>query len=159
LWTDRFPRFIQRADAAPLWAGGATPPLRVITDITCDPGGSNELLVKVTDPGDPAYVVDPETLAVTPGFAGHGPVIVAVDILPAELPRDASRTFSGALVELAAHLASDEPFPAADDPSIPGPLRRSLMVLRGRLVPPWDERLAGPLAKHGGAPRARKESE
>jgi Alanine dehydrogenase/PNT, N-terminal domain len=157
-WTDRYPRFVQREDVAALWADGNTPALRVLTDITCDPGGSNELLVRTTDPGDPAYVVDPDTLAVTPGFEGRGPVIVAVDILPAELPRDASQHFSGALVDLVAHLAKDDPFPAADDPSIPGPLRRSLMVLRGRLVPPWNERLAGPLAKHGGAPQARKES-
>lgn len=156
-WTERFPRFVLQKDAAPLWADGRRPALRVITDITCDPGGSNELLVKITDPGDPAYVVDPATLQATPGFEGHGPVVVAVDILPAELPREASRHFSGALSALVPHLAKDDPFPSADDPSIPGPLRRSLMVLRGKLVPPWDERLAKPLAKYGTA-RSGKES-
>jgi hypothetical protein len=94
--------------------------------------------------------VDPDTFQSSPGFAGRGPVVLAIDILPAELPRDASRTFSVALVELAMHLATDRPFPSAQDPSVPGPLRRSLIALRGELVDPWDQRLAEPLAQHGG---------
>lgn len=149
-WTEGYPRFLLQEDVAALWANGATPRLRVITDITCDIGGSNELLVRTTEPGDPTYVVDPDTLDTVPGFEGRGPVLLAVDILPAELPRDASRHFSTALVDNVAELARDDAFSTPDDPSIPGPLRRSLIALRGKLVAPWDERLAEPLAAHGG---------
>ena len=83
---------------------------------------------------------------------GKLPELISTGVYRMEsvLPRDASRHFSRALVGLAGHLAADDPFPDARDPSIPGELRRSLMVLRGRLVPPWDERLAEPLAQHGG---------
>ncbi len=149
-WQEGYPKFLLRDDIRKLYAGGATPRLRLVTDITCDLDGSDELLVKTTDPGDPTYVVDPDTFEITPGLKGRGPVILAVDILPAELPRDASRTFSVALTDLAMHLAKDDPIPSAEDPSVPGPLRRSLIALRGALVPPWDERLEDPLREHGG---------
>ncbi|GJM44456.1 MAG: alanine dehydrogenase [Gemmatimonadota bacterium] len=153
-WAEGYPRFVLRQDVERLYANGATPRLRLITDITCDVDGSNEALVKITEPGDPAYVLDPDTWKIRSGFQGRGPVVLGVDILPAELPRDASRHFSAALVDLAPHLAKDEPFPSAHDPSVPGPLRRCLMVLRGQLTSPWDERLAEPLAAHGTARNA-----
>jgi len=151
-WKEGYPRFVLREDVAPLWDNDAEPRLRLVTDITCDLDGSNELLLRLTDPGHPTYVVDPDTWALTPGFHGRGPVVLAVDILPSELPRDASRHFSHALVDLVPHLATDNPFPSADAPSVPGGLRRSLMALRGQLTSPWDERLARPLAVHAGRP-------
>ncbi|HMB70243.1 MAG TPA: hypothetical protein VKU85_13070, partial [bacterium] len=150
-WAEGYPRFLLREDARGLFANEESPRLRVITDVTCDLDGSNELLVRITDPGQPAYVVDPDGMSTRPGFEGRGIVVLGVDILPAELPRDASRHFSAALVDLVPHLALDRPFPAADDPSVPGPLARSLMALRGSLIPPWDERLAEPLEAHGTA--------
>ena len=58
-WREEFPRFILRSDLAELWRGGSTPRLRVITDVSCDVGGSNESLLRITDPGDPAYLYDP----------------------------------------------------------------------------------------------------
>jgi alpha-aminoadipic semialdehyde synthase len=149
-WRKGYPRFLLRDDVRRLYANGTRPRLRLVTDVTCDLDGSDELLLRTTDPGAPTYVVDPDTFQSSPGFAGRGPVVLAIDILPAELPRDASRTFSVALVELAMHLATDRPFPSAQDPSVPGPLRRSLIALRGELVDPWDQRLAEPLAQHGG---------
>jgi alpha-aminoadipic semialdehyde synthase len=141
-WKQGFPRFILRSDLAALWRSGATPRLRVITDVTCDVGGSNESLVRVTDPGDPAYVYDPSTGGAVEGWTGRGPVVLPVDIFPAELPREASRHFSEVLLPLVPALAA-----GSDTPE----LARATLVRGGALVPPWDRVLAVPLREHAGS--------
>jgi len=140
-WKEGFPRFVLRRDLAALWRDGATPRLRVITDVTCDVGGSNESLVRVTDPGDPGYLYDPATGETAAAWAGPGPVVLPVDIFPAELARDASRHFSEVLAPLVPALAAGE---------TNAPLARATIVRDGELVPPWDEELAVPLRDHGG---------
>lgn len=147
LWTDRYPKFITREDTAALLDAGPTR-FRLITDITCDPDGSNELLPEATSVGDPTYVIDPRTGETRRGFAGDGIVILGVDILPAELPRDSSRHFSAALAPLVPALMRG--IPSLDDPSVAPELLGAVIALRGKLVPPWDEQLAEPLAQYGG---------
>lgn len=146
-WREGYPRFILREDLARLWNGSSPPKLQLITDITCDLGGSNESLVRIADSGNPTYVFDPATGEARDGWEGDGPLVLAVDILPAEIPVDASRHFSERLTPLVPALARGAPDP--DDESLPGALRRGTLVHRGRLVPPWDERLAVPLRLHG----------
>ena len=80
-----------------LFGGQAKPRLRVIGDISCDVEGAIECTVKATEPGDPIYVYEPVTGAVTDGHEGPGVVIMAVEILPSELPREASTDFSHVL--------------------------------------------------------------
>lgn len=146
-WREGYPRFILKDDVAALFAPGATPRLRVITDVTCDLGGSDECLVKTTDPGNPAYVFDPVTGAATDGWAGRGPVVLAVDILPSELPVEASRHFSRVLTPMVPALVNGGP-----EAGWPDPLVRALVAHRGELRPPWDERLAAALRAHGEDP-------
>jgi alpha-aminoadipic semialdehyde synthase len=144
LWSPGYPRFILREDLARLFDGPEPPRLRLVTDVTCDPDGSNEALVKATGPGDPMYVFDAATGEIRSGADGDGLVVLAVDILPAELPVDASRTFSAALAPVIPALAAGAEAP--DD--LPPELRRALLAWRGRLVPPWDGELEGPLREH-----------
>ncbi|MFN8180024.1 MAG: hypothetical protein U0167_18975 [bacterium] len=147
-WREGYPRFILREDVARLFAAERAPKLRLVSDISCDLGGSDECLVKATDPGNPAYVYDPETGAIQDGWKGRGPVVLGVEILPAELPVDASRHFSRVLSPLMPDLLRDGP--STEPSELPAPLRRCLMAHRGRLVPPWEERLAPALQAHGG---------
>ena len=151
-WREGFPRFILREDVARLFADSSRPKLRIVSDISCDLGGSDECLVKATDPGNPAYVYDPGTGAATDGWEGRGPVVLAVEILPAELPVDASRHFSRVLSPLVPHLLSDGASSHPD--ALPPSLRRCMMAHRGRLLHPWDERLIAPLRAHGDADSA-----
>ena len=151
-WREGFPRFILREDVARLFADSSRPKLRVVSDISCDLGGSDECLVRATDPGNPAYVYDPATGQATDGWEGRGPVILAVEILPAELPADASRHFSRVLSPLVPHLLSDGASSHPD--ALPPSLRRCMMAHRGRLLHPWDERLSAALRAHGAADSA-----
>lgn len=135
-WTEKYPRLITREQAARLWAGpGPAPSLRVIGDISCDIEGSIELTLKATDPEAPCYVYDPRTGALREDLAGPGPVIMAVDNLPCELPVESSRFFSEALRGFVAEFAgADLSQPLAQLP-LPGALQRALIAERGRLLP------------------------
>ena len=150
-WAEGYPRFLLAEDVRRLFADGARPRLELVTDVTCDLGGSNELLARVTDPGAPAYVVSPSTGETTPGLDGEGVAVWAVDILPSEIPVDASRQFSQVLSPMIPSLARDDVADRPDDDAFPGELRRAYLAVRGRLLPEWEERLAGPLAEHGAA--------
>ena len=149
-WSVQAPRFVTREVLEEIWARESVPRLRVIADITCDVNGSLECTVRTTDPGNPAYVYDPRTGATHDGVAGRGPVVIPVDIFPAEFPKDASCHFSEALAPMIAGLSRMNPTLGPADPRLPAPLKRSAIAVHGRLVPPWEERLREPLLRHGG---------
>ncbi len=137
-WEPRFPRLISVGDARALFAGPRQPRLRVIGDITCDIGGSVELTVKETNLGNPVFVYDPGTGAVTDGWEGRGPVVMAVDKLPTELPREASESFGDALEPFVPRLARCDFSLPADRLDIPPEFRRALIAHRGTLTPEFS---------------------
>jgi saccharopine dehydrogenase (NAD+, L-lysine-forming) len=105
-WEPGQPRLVSRADLQALWASAPQPRLRVLADISCDVNGSIEATVRTTDPADPVFVYDPLTGAAASGVEGRGPVVLAVDNLLAELPRDASEHFGDSLFPFLASLAA-----------------------------------------------------
>jgi alpha-aminoadipic semialdehyde synthase len=118
-------------------AGGA-PRLRVIGDVSCDIEGSIQCTVKTTMPDAPAYVWDPGTGEISAGVEGRGPVIMAVDNLPAELARESSIHFSHALrpfVEPLVRASREVPF---DQYDVPAPVRRAVIVYNGELTPDFQ---------------------
>jgi alpha-aminoadipic semialdehyde synthase len=136
-WDDRYPRLVTKAELAALYAAGTSPRLRVIGDLGCDIGGAVECTAETTDPGDPVYVWHPESDTVTRGVSGHGPVVLAVDILPAELPREASEEFASTLGPFLVAIARadyDVPF---EDLGLPPEIRRAVIVHRGELTPDY----------------------
>ena len=65
--------------------------MRVPTDITCDVDGAVDLLVRSSSVEEPFYMYDVEARREgTRGMGGDGVLMMGVDILPAELPREAS---------------------------------------------------------------------
>jgi alpha-aminoadipic semialdehyde synthase len=134
-WDQRYPRLVTKADLRELFSGDQPARLRVIGDLACDIDGAVECTVKATDPGDPVYAYDPLSGTVTGGVEGPGPVILAVDILPAELPRDASNAFSYTLAPFLEALGEadfDRPFEELD---LPVEVRRAVIMHRGRFTP------------------------
>jgi alpha-aminoadipic semialdehyde synthase len=133
-WSPRFPRLITREYARRRWSGGDQPRLRVIGDITCDVGGSIELTVKATDATNPVFVYEPVADTVVDGWAGDGPVILAVDKLPAELPREASQSFGEGLAPFIPTLARADFSADLESLDIPLSLRRAVIAHRGELT-------------------------
>jgi len=84
--------------------------LEVIADISCDIGGPIDSTLRATKIADPFFGYDPSTgeekVAGTKGTI----TVMAVDNLPAELPRDASEAFGRDLIErVLPNLVGEDP--------------------------------------------------
>ncbi len=135
-WTPRYPRLVTKDQLRLLYAGGA-PRLRVIGDISCDVGGSIEATMEARGPGNPVYVYDVAEDRVVDSVGVTGPVIMAVENLPAELPREASNTFSSALTPFVPDLVSADFTGTFEQSKLPGPLRRATILFGGELTPDY----------------------
>lgn len=134
-WTPRYPRLVTKDYLKKRWKGTR---LKVIGDVSCDIDGSIEATVKVTEASNPTFVWDPATDSAVDGWVGEGPAIMAVDILPAELPRDASVYFSNVLKEFIPAIASADYSVDFDRLALPAPIKRAVIVHRGKLTPEYE---------------------
>ncbi len=136
-WDERYPRLITKDLLRAMWSDGAAPRLRVIGDLGCDVEGAIECTLKCTEPADPIYVYEPANGTITSGVDGNGPVILAVDILPAELPKEASEEFSETLAHFIPALArADYTVPFAEL-ALPPELKGAVITHRGELTPDY----------------------
>ncbi len=134
-WEPRYPRLVTFETMRALWAEGKQPRLRVIGDVTCDIDGSVQLTVKETNSENPVFVFEPLSGKVLDGVEGNGPVILAVDKLPTELPREASAAFGASLSPLVPALAAADfrvPFEELD---LPPELKKAVIAHAGKLTP------------------------
>jgi alpha-aminoadipic semialdehyde synthase len=137
-WTDAYPRLVTKDSLKTLFSGKDRPRLRVIGDISCDVEGAIECTVKSTEPGDPVFVYDPASEGVTDGYEGTGIVVMAVDILPSELPREASSDFSRILKPFLPPIARCDfsaPFEAC---RLPPEIKRAIIAYQGKLTPDYQ---------------------
>ncbi len=103
-WEPRFPRLLTKQHMQQLWehgkGSGAACELKVVADITCDLGGSVEFLTHSTPIEAPFFTYQPSAHSSVDGVHKDGVLVLGVDILPSELPRDASHHFSNSLISL-----------------------------------------------------------
>lgn len=136
-WDDRYPIIVTKDYLEKLYKDGNLK-LTVIGDVTCDPDGSIECTHKGTEIEDPVFVYNPFTRKPEMGFKGEGILVMAVDILPSELPREASQTFSDALIGFIPEIANakfDVPFEQLD---LPYPIKKALILHNGKLTPEYE---------------------
>jgi len=136
-WEPKYPRLITKQQIHDLYAGDQ-PTLRVIGDISCDVEGGIEVTVKATEPDDPIYVYDPETGNIVSGVEGRGPVMMAVDILPTELPRESSAYFSNILKGFVPAIAAADYDTAFEALDLPPELKRAVIGHQGGLTPDYQ---------------------
>lgn len=134
-WEERFPKHVTKAYMKAVYEKNTNPKLKVIGDITCDIEGSVELTIKATPSSNPAYVYEPLTNKVIDGVEGNGPVILAVDKLPAELPRQASQTFGNALLPFVKLLAEADYNVDFEELNIPKEFKNAIITHKGKLTP------------------------
>jgi alpha-aminoadipic semialdehyde synthase len=136
-WDARYPRLVTKDFSEKLFKQGR-PKLTVIGDISCDPNGSIELTHKGTEIENPVFVYNPFTRQPDDGFKGEGLLIMAVDILPSELPRDASKAFSEVLWKFVAPIASADYGKPFESIRLPGPVKRAMILHKGELTPDYQ---------------------
>jgi alpha-aminoadipic semialdehyde synthase len=137
-WDNPYPRHVTKEAIKRLYSETQLPTLRVIGDISCDIEGGIECTLKVTDPGNPVFVYDPEKGTIHDGVSGKGPVIMAVDNLPSELPKDASVYFSSVLRELIPAFIKADLEIACNSPDLPYFLKNAIITHNGRLTDPYQ---------------------
>ncbi|NNC61384.1 MAG: alanine dehydrogenase [Eudoraea sp.] len=101
--------------------------IQVVADISCDIDGPVATTLRASTIADPIYGYDPEKEAET-SYTQEGTIaVMAVDNLPAELPRDASEGFGDTFV--------DHVIPAFFNADNRGILDRARMTRNGKLTP------------------------
>lgn len=134
-WDQRFPRLLTIKDAAQLWAEGKQR-LLAVGDITCDVNGSVEFLTKSTHIEQPFFLYDVAAQQAQDSLDGDGVLMMGVDILPSELPRDASAHFGRLLEPYVMPLAtSDASVPFAAQTDLPLELHGACITAHGELTP------------------------
>ena len=136
-WDARYPKLVTKKWVKQSWAGGKKPRLRVIGDISCDVEGSVECTVKATEPDKPVYVYNPNAGSASDGVEGNGPVIMAVEILPSELPRESSIYFGGLLMPYIGDIVRSDLGLDFGELALPGPIKRSVIAHKGALTPDY----------------------
>ncbi len=136
-WDPSFPRVVTLQDVRRIFSNGREPKLTVIGDVTCDPHGGIECTLRATMPDNPVYVFNPDTGNEVDGFEGPGLQMMPVDILPTELARESSATFSDMLKEWIPQVTSADysaPFGKID---LPNAFRQATIVYNGELTPDY----------------------
>lgn len=136
-WTDKYPRLITKEFIRSHWRD-ENRRLRIIGDISCDVEGAIEFTLECTKPDKPTftYLVD-ENRAVL-GVEGNGPVVMSVDNLPCELPRESSTSFSETLrifVPALARANFNVPF---EELELPRELLDAIIVYQGNLTKDFE---------------------
>jgi alpha-aminoadipic semialdehyde synthase len=96
--------------------------LAAVGDISCDIGGGLEFVSRATTLDSPSYDV-------------NGVTVVAVDILPASLPRDASIHFSEKLLRYVRSVVNGYKGIKGEDVEAGDALKRATIANEGRLQP------------------------
>jgi len=115
-WDSRFPRHVKFADIL----AEKFPKLKVIADLSCDVNGGIELLTDTTTIESPFLNVE-------------NVCVLGVDILPSELPREASQHFGDVLMPFVDALAQN-----TETAKLPSELSRALIADQGRLRPDFE---------------------
>lgn len=136
-WDDKYPRIFTKDFIEKIYRKGNMK-LQVVGDITCDPDGSIEFLHKGTVIQDPVFVYDPIKREPTMGFEGDGILVMAVDILPSELPRESSESFGEALVNFVPAIAQADYSQDFDSLRLPSEIKRALILHKGELTPDYQ---------------------
>jgi alpha-aminoadipic semialdehyde synthase len=132
-WTNKYPRLMTKDFIRKHWKEESRK-LRAIGDISCDVGGAIEFTLDCTTPAEPAFVYLVDEDRAKPGVKGNGPVIMAVDNLPCELPRESSTSFGETLLKYIPALAEADFKASFEELDLPREIKDAVIVYRGKLT-------------------------
>jgi len=133
-WEPQCPRLLTLSYMKQSYEFNPNPRLRVIADISCDIEGSIELTTKATSSENPVYVFEPLSGEVKDGVEGFGPVILAQDKLPIELPRESSQSFGNALLPYIPQIAQADYSKPRLELDIPKVFKKAVLTHQGELA-------------------------
>jgi len=137
-WDERYPRLLTK-DYIKTHFDSDDWKLLVIGDISIDIEGAIEFTGKATKSDCPSFVYDPKEDVMMDGLKGSGVVVMAVDNLPCELPRDASEVFSDSLYPFVEAIAkADYDVDSFDKLNLPFKVKKAVILFSGQLTPEYQ---------------------
>ncbi len=136
-WDSRYPRLVTEKMVMDL---SKKKPFRLefIGDLSCDIKGSVELTYKTTTKTTtrekPVFTYFPERKKFIDGYRSKGITLLAVDNLPAEMPKDASDEFSGLIRDYVYQIAVYGVKDITRHMAIPAEIRKAVITEDGRLT-------------------------
>lgn len=113
-WDPKAPRLFELKDIQSDDFG-----LSVIADVTCDIHGSVPTTSRASTILSPVYDVDRQTMSEIEAFGKQNSIsVMAIDNLPCELPREASKDFGNQLIEWVIPALLEEPAPILEKATI-----------------------------------------
>jgi alpha-aminoadipic semialdehyde synthase len=109
--------------------------LQVIGDISVDINGAIEFTKKVTTPDNPIFVYNPLSREIIDGCVGSGIVVMAVDNLPCELPKESSQAFSDSLIGCIPSIVKADFSVDFNQLELPSEVKKAVVLYHGRLTP------------------------
>jgi alpha-aminoadipic semialdehyde synthase len=138
-WSPQYPRLFTKQYAKTFFETREKPRLRVIGDISADVNGAIEFTEKTTTPDAPVFVYNPRNDSVQDGYEGEGFVVMAVDNLPCELPKESSESFSEILTRFVPEIM-DADFTESDFEAVnlPAEIKNAVILYQGKLTPNYQ---------------------
>jgi len=138
-WSAQYPPLLTKENIKNLFKTKEKPRLKVVGDISADINGAIEFTEKTTSPDNPVFVYDPITDTITDGYDGEGIVVMAVDNLPCELPKESSESFSEILSRFVPGIMNAD-FTAPDFKKIalPAEIKNAVILYQGKLTPAYQ---------------------
>lgn len=132
-WEEKYPRLITKKYLNKYYQT-VKPRLRVIGDISCDIEGAIECTLHSTIPDNPLFVYDPFTGEAKDGFKGEGPVIMAIDNLPCEMPVESSVYFSKTLMRFIPDIIKADFSKSFEECNLPLEIKNGVILYKGKLT-------------------------
>ena len=135
-WTKKYPRLITKDYVKENY--DCKTKLQVVGDISVDINGAIEFTDKSTEPDRPIYVYNHLSGEVIDGFAGSGIVVMAVDNLPCEVPKESSQAFSNSLFPFVPSIAKADFSVDFDNLDLPPEIKKAVILHHGTLTPDYQ---------------------
>lgn len=131
-WEPRYPRLVTKDYIKASYTPSMK--LQVIGDISIDINGSIEFTEKATSPDSPSFVYNPCTDSIKDGVDGPGIVVMAVDNLPCEVPRESSEAFSKTLLDFVPAIAKADYSKPFTKCLLPPEIKKAVILYHGELT-------------------------
>ena len=137
-WTNKNPRLVDLEWVRKAWSQREKPKLRVIGDISCDINGAVQCCTHATDPGDPVYTYIASSGESKQGIHEGGPIMMTVDNLPCELPRESSYSFSEALLPYVPAIVRADYGSPLQELELPEEIKKAIIVHQGEFTKDFE---------------------
>ena len=135
-WDKQYPRLITKRFLKENYS--CKMKLQVVGDISVDINGAIEFTNKATSPNNPVFVYNPLSDEIIDGYAGSGVVVMAVDNLPCEVPKESSQAFSGSLLNFIPPIVKADFSVDFDHLDLPPEIKKAVILYHGKLTPNYQ---------------------